>query len=75
MRRGYYCAFVVFDSSEEADQAFENVDGNQATVFYNLCFICKGSGNYLIESNEISLSVMFFFFPGFIGFATQTGCF
>ncbi|XP_010503682.1 PREDICTED: small RNA degrading nuclease 1-like isoform X2 [Camelina sativa] len=29
--RGYYCAFVVFDNSEEADQAFENVDGTQMT--------------------------------------------
>ncbi|VVB05117.1 unnamed protein product [Arabis nemorensis] len=30
-QRGYYCAFVVFESSEEADQAFEDVDGNQMT--------------------------------------------
>ncbi|EOA24424.1 hypothetical protein CARUB_v10017676mg [Capsella rubella] len=30
-QRGYYCAFVVFNSSEEADQAFENVDGIQMT--------------------------------------------
>ncbi|ESQ45510.1 hypothetical protein EUTSA_v10010950mg [Eutrema salsugineum] len=27
----YYCAVVVFESSEEANKAFENVDGNEET--------------------------------------------
>ncbi|KAF8098469.1 hypothetical protein N665_0266s0037 [Sinapis alba] len=34
--RGCYCAFVVFHSSKEADQAFENVDGDQGQDSFGL---------------------------------------
>ncbi|KAG2329459.1 hypothetical protein Bca52824_000639 [Brassica carinata] len=34
--RGCYCAFVVFHSSKEADQAFENVEGDQGQDSFGL---------------------------------------
>ncbi|KAG2257652.1 hypothetical protein Bca52824_076946 [Brassica carinata] len=34
--RGCYCAFVVFRSSKQADQAFENVDGDQGQDSFGL---------------------------------------
>lgn len=34
--RGCYCAFAVFHSSKEADQAFQNVDGDQGQDSFGL---------------------------------------
>lgn len=33
---GYYCAVAVFVSAEEAEQAFENVNGYEETVLFLL---------------------------------------
>lgn len=37
---GYYCAVVIFSSSVEAHQAFENVNGYQETVLIIESLIC-----------------------------------
>lgn len=68
---GYYSAEAVFSSQEEANQAFDNVEGDIVKVL-GIIFLTV-QDLYLSLENLVDMFLPFLFLSGYDGFVTENG--